>query len=130
MNTVANIRRENARELASQIGGHAELARRLGISDSQMNQTIGRNPSRNIGNNLARRIEQACGKEIGYLDSSHASVTEKLDRVHLVYVTQKELSLLTSYREAAIEGRAAIECAADAAATLPADSRLLKYNKS
>jgi len=129
MSTIANIRRENARALASLMGGHAELARRLGISDSQMNQTIGKNPSRNIGSNLARRIEKASDKEVGFLDSVQSAVTEKQERVHLVYVSQKELSMLTAYREATEEGRAVIESAAEAS-SLSAGSRFLKHNKS
>lgn len=72
--TNAEIRRENARILASEVGQPADLARRLGMSDSQMGQLIGRNPQRNIGPRMARRMEEACGKPEGWLDVEHSAV--------------------------------------------------------
>lgn len=72
--TNAEIRRENARLLAHEVGQPADLARRLGMSDSQMGQLIGRNPVRNIGPRMARRLEEACGKPEGWLDVEHSVV--------------------------------------------------------
>lgn len=72
--TNAEIRRENARLLAAEVGQPADLARRLGMSDSQMGQLIGRNPVRNIGPRVARRIEEVCGKPEGWLDVEHQEV--------------------------------------------------------
>ncbi|NOV24183.1 hypothetical protein E5S69_11735 [Cupriavidus necator] len=72
--TNAEIRRENARLLANEVGQPADLARRLGMSDSQMGQLIGRNPVRNIGPRVARRIEEVCGKPEGWLDVEHFEV--------------------------------------------------------
>lgn len=75
MKTSAEIRRENARRLAAEIGSPADLARRLEMSDSQMGQLIGRNPVRNIGPKIARRIEEVCGRPTGWLDVDHGDVT-------------------------------------------------------
>lgn len=38
-----------------------------------MSQVIGRNPRRNIGDNLARRIEAAGGYNSGWLDTDHSA---------------------------------------------------------
>lgn len=72
--TNADIRRDNARKLAEEIGQAADLARMLGMSDSQMGQLIGKNPVRNIGPRIARRMEEVCGKPEGWLDVEHSTV--------------------------------------------------------
>jgi hypothetical protein len=72
MKTCKEIRYENARTLA--VEGPAEFARRLGdasgkpMSGQQANQIIGPNANRGIGDDVARRIEKAYGKEEGWLD--------------------------------------------------------------
>lgn len=72
--TNAEIRRENARRLADEVGQPADFARLLGMSDSQMGQLIGRNPVRNIGPRIARRMEEVCGKPEGWLDVEHHAI--------------------------------------------------------
>lgn len=74
MKTSAEIRRDNTRRLAAEIGSPADLARRLEMSDSQMGQLIGRRPVRNIGPKIARRIEEVCGRPTGWLDIDHGDV--------------------------------------------------------
>lgn len=69
MKTVSEIRRENARALAKD--GPAEFARKIDSTTQQVNQTIGPNPTRNIGNTIARRIEVAHGLPTGWLDVEH-----------------------------------------------------------
>jgi SOS-response transcriptional repressor LexA len=71
MKTVKEIRRENARSLATD--GPAEFARKIGSSTQQVNQTIGPNPTRNIGDALARRIEAAYERPLGWLDLDHTT---------------------------------------------------------
>ena len=66
--TAAEVRRRNARDLAELAGGKADFARKLGMSTSQCSQIIGANPIRAIGTALARKIERAFAKEIGWLD--------------------------------------------------------------
>lgn len=75
MKTSRQIRYENARALA--VDGPADFARKLSdISDKSMsgqqaNQIIGPNASRGIGDDIARRVEKAYGKEEGWLDNDH-----------------------------------------------------------
>ena len=71
MKTTSDIRRENARRLAREAGSNAQLARDMKMSDSQMGQLIGENPTRNIGPNLARRFEQVRCKPMGWMDLPH-----------------------------------------------------------
>lgn len=76
MKTCKEVRYENARALASE--GPAEFARKLSdvsdkpMSGQQANQIIGPSASRGIGDDMARRIETAYGKETGWLDTDHA----------------------------------------------------------
>lgn len=66
-----DIRRENARALAAEVGGAAEFGRRMSMENTQVSHIIGPNPIRNIGNSLAPRIEDVFGKERGWLDVLH-----------------------------------------------------------
>jgi hypothetical protein len=72
MKTSRQIRYENARSLA--VDGPADFARKLSdvsekpVSNQQVNSIIGPNASRGIGDDIARRIEQAYEKEEGWLD--------------------------------------------------------------
>lgn len=65
------IRRENARRLANGLGGKSAFARLLQMEASQVSQIIGPNPKKNIGNSIARRIEQAHHLPEGWLDEEH-----------------------------------------------------------
>lgn len=85
MKTCRQIRYENARALASD--GPAEFARKISevsdkpMSNQQVNSIIGPNAVRGIGDEIARRIEQAFGKEEGWLDHEHnveSSIKEDL----------------------------------------------------
>jgi hypothetical protein len=69
MKTVKEIRLDNARSLATD--GPAEFARRIESSTQQVNQFMGPAPTRNIGDKLARRIEESFGKPSGWLDVEH-----------------------------------------------------------
>lgn len=69
--TREEIRRENARRLASNAGAKAAFARLVGMDASQVSQLIGPSPSKNIGNSIARRIEQAHHLPEGWLDTEH-----------------------------------------------------------
>jgi transcriptional regulator with XRE-family HTH domain len=62
------ITRANARMLMETAGSSAAFGERVGLSNSQVSQLLGRNPIRNIGFKLARRIEEAFDKPTGWLD--------------------------------------------------------------
>jgi len=64
-----DVRRENARRLAADAGGLTEFARRTGMENSQVSQIIGKNPTKNIGNIVASRIELAFDLNEGALDT-------------------------------------------------------------
>lgn len=68
---IKTIRRENARRIAQELGGPASLARALDMPNSGVSQIIGKNPRRNIGDSMARRIEDAGGRHHGWLDTYH-----------------------------------------------------------
>jgi transcriptional regulator with XRE-family HTH domain len=121
-----HTRRENARHLARQHDGLAEFARRLEMSNSQVSQIIGKNPTKNIGNSIARRIEEAYGVGRGWLDVPHGQPDEAEpdeaverpaverpaaltpERPRLTLVTTEELDLLEQYRLSDGPGRDAI----------------------
>jgi SOS-response transcriptional repressor LexA len=73
--TREEIRRENARLLASSAGTKSAFARLVGMDASQVSQIIGPTPSKNIGNSIARRIEQAHHLPEGWLDVPHPEMT-------------------------------------------------------
>jgi transcriptional regulator with XRE-family HTH domain len=69
--TYADISRRNARVLADSVGGFARFAEKVGVSESQVSQLLGKNPIRNIGVKTARRIEEAFDKPLGWIDQPH-----------------------------------------------------------
>lgn len=75
MKTCKEVRYENARALAT--AGPADFARKVSdvsekpMSGQQANQIIGPSATRGIGDDIARRIEAAYGKEEGWLDNDH-----------------------------------------------------------
>ena len=72
--TASSIRLLNFRALIKEAGGPAEAARKLDMDDSQLSQIAGKNPIRNIGTTLARRIENAFHKPEGWLDVPHSQM--------------------------------------------------------
>lgn len=72
--TREETRRENARRLAHDAGGHTEFGRLVGMERSQVSQLIGKTPKKNIGNSIARRIELAFHRPEGWLDVEHPEV--------------------------------------------------------
>ncbi|WP_428355935.1 hypothetical protein [Methyloprofundus sp.] len=76
---ISEIRLENARYLANSIGGVVAMSVRLGKSQPQVSHFIGGNPIKNIGNRIARQIEEAFNKENGWLDNCH---TQRSDMAH------------------------------------------------
>lgn len=69
--TILNVRLDNARALAQQVGGQQKFADRLNMSRQQASHIIGRKPYKGIGHQLARRIEEALDVPIGWLDVDH-----------------------------------------------------------
>ncbi|MQA39010.1 hypothetical protein [Rugamonas aquatica] len=129
--TREDIRRENARALAHSVGGPTDFGRMLEMDASQVSQIIGKNPKKNIGNSIAKRIETAFSKPGGWLDVAHQKgsdmdsesraaapdqVRYSLDLEQLVYIKaidEREAAILRRYRIANDVGVSMIESAAD-----------------
>ena len=73
--TIDNIRLANARALAQTLttgrGQKIKFAELLGMSKGLVNNYIGPNPTKQIGDEVARRIERAFRKPHGWLDERH-----------------------------------------------------------
>lgn len=102
---IKTIRRENARRIAKEAGGQAALARALEMPNPGISQIIGKNPRRNIGDTMARRIEDAGDYHHGWLDTYHGNEQAKTARtpggvnidllVDALIRSQKEMKLLS-----------------------------------
>jgi len=96
--TSSSIRLANFRDLIKKAGGPAEAARKLDMDDSQLSQIAGKNPTRNIGTALARRIEQVFRRPEGWLDVPHSQLPlqQRADRnVHPARDLQREVPLIS-----------------------------------
>lgn len=85
-----SIRRMNVRNLAEEVGGITKLADMAHTSQSYLSQIIGPNPSRQVGDSLARQVEQATGRPHGWLDQSHIT-DEKKTKARMVFDALLEL---------------------------------------
>lgn len=104
--TNAEIRRENARWLSTQCGGPTQFADKLELSQSRVSQLIGQNPIKNIGSATARKMEEAFGKPMGWLDTPHAWEEEAKGTSMQAPNIALEISRLVSlYAEASEDGR-------------------------
>ncbi len=76
---IHEIRLTNTRALKKESGlSRSDFADKVGLSYNLLSQYIGKNPTKNIGDETAAKIEQAFNKPKGYLDQSveHESLTE------------------------------------------------------
>lgn len=75
--TIHDIRLQNTRELMKESGlNRADFAEKTGISYNLLSQYVGKNPTKNIGDETADKIEKAFSKPKGYLDQSTEAPTE------------------------------------------------------
>lgn len=65
---IKTVRWRKARQLVEREGGISRFAERVGRTQQQANQFAGPNPTKGIGNKIARLIEQSFGLDHGYLD--------------------------------------------------------------
>lgn len=72
MKTISDVRLENARSLAKKYQNLAEFARVIDREPTQISRFMGANPTKNIGDKIARHIEQACRQPKGWLDKDHS----------------------------------------------------------
>jgi hypothetical protein len=69
------IRRKNLRALVERTDSGAAFAKQADIAPSLLSQILSQNPTRNIGDRLARKIEDKLGLASGWLDSIHGAPT-------------------------------------------------------
>lgn len=141
MNIFENRRKWLAFWIATKANGsRSNFERMFGYSKSQITQflSVTYNDGRSIGDNAARKIEQAIGvadrmmdldfekntkKSGGHVsqDTSPAALikTSHESQLALIHVDENEIRLLTQYRQANEVGRSAIEIAAKNAPKVP-----------
>lgn len=68
---LRNLRIKNLRRLAEAYGSWAELARAVGCSGTFLTAVAGPNPRRNIGEKLARDLENTLNLKAGWFDTAH-----------------------------------------------------------
>lgn len=68
----SDIRRENALTLRDEVGGVNAFAQVIKREPTQVSRFLGRNPTKNIGEMMARHIEECFDKPRGWLDTQHS----------------------------------------------------------
>jgi len=71
MKTNDEIRRENARKLRDSSGGNTSFAALIDREPTQISRIIGKNPTKKIGDDLARYMEKCFSLPAGWLDQEH-----------------------------------------------------------
>lgn len=72
MNTISEIRLANARKIADEYTNSADFAKKIDRESTQVSRFMGANPTKKIGEKMARHIEIACGRPKGWLDTIHS----------------------------------------------------------
>jgi phage repressor protein C with HTH and peptisase S24 domain len=75
MESIKDIRRRNMRKLADKFPSRAKFAEFLEKMPAYVNQIIGKNPTKEIGHNLARHIEISFDLPSGWMDADHSGET-------------------------------------------------------
>ncbi|WP_024905454.1 hypothetical protein [Robbsia andropogonis] len=79
---IYEIRLQNLRALAAECGGRPALAEFMGMSYQLLNNYLGKNPTKKIGDKTARRAEVVCGREHGWMDVQHILGMEAKEIFH------------------------------------------------
>lgn len=80
MKTCAEIRIDNLRKLVGDYGGNVRLAEKIGKAEAQISQWLNSAKDsktgrpRSMSDDMARLVEQKCGKEHGWMDNDHSDV--------------------------------------------------------
>lgn len=75
LKTIHEIRLGNTKKLMKDSGlSRTEFAERIDMSYNLFSQYIGKNPTKNIGDDTAEKIEKAFNKPKGYLDQSDSKL--------------------------------------------------------
>lgn len=79
-----DYRKLNALLLVEEVGSVSALAKLAGTAQSYLSQIIGPNGKRDMGDDLARRLEYVTKKAHGWMDAPHIE-DEKLAKARTVY---------------------------------------------
>lgn len=79
MKSIYDIRRFNAQLLSEYCGSMASFSERIGRAQTQVSRLMGKNPTRNIGDKLARHIESCFCLPAYWLDRQHHHDLDNLD---------------------------------------------------
>lgn len=92
MKTIDEIRRDNARKLRDSSGGNSFFSSLLDREPTQISRIIGKNPTKKIGDELARHMEKCFSLPPGWLDQEHqtTNVIPKAD----VIDTEQEIRMV------------------------------------
>jgi SOS-response transcriptional repressor LexA len=90
-----SIRLENLQCLISEAGTKAELARRTGVSEAYLSQITSDKIGRNVGKDIARRLEKGMHKPTGWMDVPHPDRDSAQTAIQILWVP------LISWAEAA-----------------------------
>ena len=78
MKTISEIRLENLDVLIKEFGSQDKVAERGGTSSVYLSQVKNKTPDvktgkrRQMGDDIARKLEDGCGKERGWMDNTHS----------------------------------------------------------
>lgn len=94
MRTVEEIRLDNLNALVREFGSIAKLAKKAGTPPNYISQIRKRVPSktgnpRDVGSDLARKLEEGCSKERGWMDHDH-SMENLISAENVVNLTAKQ----------------------------------------
>jgi hypothetical protein len=80
MTTTAKIRVRNLRTLMEQWGGPTSLATKLGHANgSYLSQMAGPNPTREVSEKVARKVEKILSLPFGWLDTQHTGLPQEVN---------------------------------------------------
>ncbi|UQB41770.1 hypothetical protein JX580_08845 [Thiomicrospira microaerophila] len=85
MNSIYDIRRDNAQLLVNFIGNKTLFSERIERSPTQVSRILGLNPTRNIGEKLARHIEHCFCLPKFWLDQAHqepANIDKQINTIN------------------------------------------------
>ncbi|KUJ72615.1 hypothetical protein [Thiomicrospira sp. WB1] len=93
MKSIYDIRRFNAQLLCRYCGTMADFSDRTQRAQTQVSRLIGKNPTRNIGEQLARHIEHSFCLPEHWLDHQHHRDMESLDNSLKNYLLKQDKHL-------------------------------------
>ena len=110
---VRIVRKANLALLASEAGSVAALAEKVDSSEKTLKQILAGTPlpsgtPRSVGHGLARRLEIACKKPLGWMDEAHEESVSEIARSIIRRVqnlTDDQLEALDAFLAAISRGR-------------------------